>query len=90
MTTYKEHLAELMKSSDFKQAWDASEGEYQAMRAIMIARKETGITQKELSDKSSVTQKTISLIESGNTNTTVNTLAKIAKGLGRELRIEFV
>jgi len=90
MTTYKEHIAELMKNPDFKQAWDATEGEYQAMRALMIARQETGISQKELSSKSNVPQKTISMIEGGNTNTTVNTLAKIAKGLGRELKIEFV
>ena len=60
------------------------------MRAVYLARKERGITQQELSLLTHIPQKTISKIESGNVNTSVNTLAKIAKGMEKSLKIEFV
>jgi len=90
MTTFREHLQEKLLNSEFQEAWEESEGEYQAMKALVSARGNAGITQKELSETTGIPQKTISKIETGNTNTTVNTLAKIAKGLGKDLRIEFV
>lgn len=87
---FKELKKKLLEDPATAQAYQESEGEYQAMRALQLARIEEGITQQELSKAAQVPQKTISKIESGSVNTTVNTLAKIARGLGKHIKIEFV
>lgn len=87
---YKDYLANRLEDPEFAQAWSETEGEYQAMRTLYLARTEANLTQKELSELVHMPQKTISMIETGKSNTTVATLAKIAKGLGKTLRIEFI
>ena len=87
---YQEYRRERMQDPEFREVFIESEGEYQAMRAVYLARKDKGITQQELSALAHVPQKTISQIESGNINTSVKTLAKIAKGMNKRLKIEFV
>lgn len=89
-TSYQELKKELLDDPKINEAYQDSEGEYQAMRAVYLARAEQGITQKELSAITHIPQKTISKIETGSTNVTVKTLSKIAKGLGKQLRIEIV
>jgi DNA-binding XRE family transcriptional regulator len=87
---YRDFLNERLKNPEFREVWNLGEGEYQAMRAVVLARDRAGITQKELSVLSQIPQKTISAIETGKTNPKVSTLAKIASSLGKELRIDFV
>ena len=48
------------------------------------------MTQKELSEKTGIRQSNISRIENGNCSPTVETLEKIAEGLGKKLEIRFV
>lgn len=50
--------------------------------AIKQIRKEKGLTQKQLSSKSGVSQTSLSLIEKGQTQAGKETLEKIAIGLG--------
>lgn len=57
---------------------------------MLSARRESGLTQKELSERSGVKQSNISRIESGLSSPTVATLQKIAEGMGKHLHIEFV
>ena len=90
MSDLQRHIRELLNDSEFRKAWEESEGEFQAMKALVEARNEAGITQTELAEQSGIRQETISRIESGIANTTVRTLAKVAKALNKELRIEFV
>jgi DNA-binding XRE family transcriptional regulator len=80
----------VLNDPETKKAYENIEGEYEAMRALHLARIESGLSQVELASASNVPQKTISKIESGSVNTTVNTLAKIARGLGKTIKIEFV
>ena len=47
------------------------------------------MTQKELAEKTGIRQSNISRIESGASSPTVDTLARIAAGLGKKLKIEF-
>lgn len=89
MRTFDAYLEEQLRDPQFAAMWEAGEGEYQAMRALVLARGESGLSQRELSEASGVPQKTISLIETGDTNTTVATLARLAHGMGRVLRISF-
>ena len=56
---------------------------------VFKTRKEVGMTQKELAEKTSIYQADISKIERGLANPSVETLQRIADGLGVELKIEF-
>ncbi len=89
-TTFNELLKKELRNKEFKQAWDNLEPEFQLVDAILTARKERSLTQKELSELTGITQTDISKIENGNANPSLATLKRLAKGLGKEIRIEFV
>ena len=86
---YRETLNELMKDPGFKKEWDALEPECQIIRAMIDARNEKGITQKELSSITGITQGDISKLENGTANPSIRTLQRIAQGLGKSLVIQF-
>jgi len=48
------------------------------------------LTQKELSELTGITQADLSKIENGNANPSLNTLLKLAKGLGKKLQVSLV
>ncbi len=54
------------------------------------ARELVGMTQKELSQKVQIYQGDISKIERGNANPSVQTLQRLAEGMGMQLKIEFI
>lgn len=54
-------------------------------RRIQSIREKRGLTQEQLEEKTGINAKYISTVECGQRNITVNTLAKIADGLGIEL-----
>jgi len=90
MSEFREFLNEQMKESDFRAEWDALEPEFIIIQAIIDARKNSGITQKELSKKSGIAQGDISKIENGNANPSLNTLKRLASGMNMKLKIEFL
>ena len=85
----KDTLNELMKDPDFKKEWESLEPEFQIIRAMIDARNEKGITQKELSSITGITQSDISKLENGTANPSVRTLQRIAEALGKNLVIQF-
>jgi len=80
---------EVLKDEETRKAYEEMKGEYEAKKAVYEARKNAGMSQEALSAASGVPGVTIARIESGSANTSVDTLAKIAQGIGKELRIEF-
>ncbi|MBQ7179382.1 MAG: helix-turn-helix transcriptional regulator [Victivallales bacterium] len=56
---------------------------------IIRIRNETGLTQKQLAQRTGLTQALISRIENGSSHPTIETLKKIADGLGHRLTIVF-
>ena len=62
---FRETLNERMQDPAFRTEWDAQEPERQIMRAIVEGREENGMTQKQLSDITGITQADISRLESG-------------------------
>jgi len=54
---------------------------------IIEARKNRGLSQKELEGKSGVRQPVIARLEKGNTRTQVDTLLKILNALGKTLAV---
>ena len=87
--TYKEFLDEKLKDTEFKKEWDELEPEFQLIKAMLQGREEQNLSQRQLADRTGVTQSDISKIESGEANPTLETLKKLAKGLGMNLSISF-
>ena len=87
---YKETLNELLKDPEFKKEYDALEPEFAIMQAIIDARNESGLTQKELAKRTGITQADISRLEKGNANPSLKTLNRLAKGMGMKLKLDFV
>lgn len=90
MSDLREHLARELENSDFKREWDDQASEREVARCIVEARLAEGLSQKELAERSGLKQSNLCRLENGNGNPSVETLEKIARGLGRKLRISFV
>ena len=88
--TLEEALAEEMKDPAFKAEYEALEPEFAIIQAMIDARKNTGITQKQLSEKTGITQADISKLETGNANPSLKTLLRLATGMGMRLKLSFV
>lgn len=56
---------------------------------VVKLRTDLDITQKELASKSGLTQANVSKIENGSSHPTIDTLIKLADGLGKRLVIRF-
>ncbi len=89
MTTFAEFLDEQLQDPEFEAEYDALEPEFTLMQAMIDARKATGLTQKQLSEKTGIAQSDISKLESGNANPSLKTLQRLANGLGMRVKIEF-
>ncbi len=90
MTNFNDYLAQQMENPEFKVEYEALEPEFAIIQAIIDARKSSGITQKELSQKSGIAQGDISKLENGNANPSLRTLQRLAAAMGKTLKIEFV
>jgi predicted transcriptional regulator len=86
---FNDHLKEQLKYPEFRSEYEALQPEYEIIRQIIIARKELNITQKDLAERTGIKQGNISRLENGTYNPSLQSLKKIAKGLNKELHIEF-
>lgn len=84
------YLNEKLQDPEFAAEFEALQPEYEAIRAVIGARIENHMTQKQLAEKTGIRQSNISRIENGTSSPTVETLARIAAGMGKKLKIEFV
>lgn len=88
---YKDYKArKLAKDAELKREYDALEIEYQLKQALIDIRNEKHLTQKDLAELTGIHQSDISKIENGNANPSLNTLRRLADGLGKKLKLEFV
>ena len=90
MTNYDKYVAKQMENEEFRKEYETLKPEFDIMQAMIDARQETGLTQKELSEKTGITQGDISKLENGNANPSIKTLKRIAMAMGKQLRISFV
>ena len=90
MTNYNKFFEEQMKDAAFRKEWEALQPEMAIMKAMLDARKKTGMTQKELSEKTGIAQADISRLETGNANPSLKTLQRLAEGMGMTLKLEFI
>lgn len=90
MTNYEKYFAEQMRNEEFRKEYEALEPEFAIIQAIIDARQETGLTQRELSERTGIAQSDISKLENGNANPSIRTLKRLAEAMGKQLKISFV
>ena len=89
MDDFAKHLKRSLQDPAFAAEYEKQRPEYEIMRALIGARIESNMTQKELAEKTGIRQSNISRIENGTTSPTVETLVRLAAGMGKRVRIEF-
>lgn len=89
MSNFNDFLNDQMKDPEFKQEWDALEPEYALVQAIIDARKQTGLTQKQLSERAGIAQSDISRIERGTANPSLRTIKRLAASMGMTVKLVF-
>lgn len=78
-----------MKDAKVKKAYDELGPEFELIKMIIEERVKQGLTQVELAKKLGTKQSAISRVERGTYNPTLAFLRKLAKALGKELRVSF-
>lgn len=87
--TLEEVLREQLKDPEFKREWDKPDPEIEILRALLLLRQKTGLSQRALAKKMHASQAEIARLERGH-NATIKTLQRVAKATGTTLKIEFV
>ncbi len=83
------HRKILLKDPAVRKALKETELEYQVARAVIKARIEKGLTQKQLADKLNTKQSVISRVESANTTPSLSLLKRLAHALNATLQVQF-
>ena len=87
---FRETLEEQLNDPEFKREYDALEPEFTIIKALLNAREASGLTQKDLAERTGIAQGDISKLETGNANPSLRTLQRLAAGMGMKLKLEFV
>ena len=90
MTSYKNYKKKALTNPEVKAEYDALGPEYDLIQAMIDARVSQNLTQKDLSERTGITQADISRIENGTRNPSLAMVKRIAAGLGMQLKLEFV
>ena len=95
MSDFQKFLDEALKNidinpTDYEEVFEEYDVFEEIRTQIITARNDLDITQKELALKAGLTQANVSKIEKGISHPTIETLLKLANGLGKRLvvRIE--
>ena len=87
---FDDFLNEQLKDPEFRKEYEALQPERAVIQAIIDARQKSGLTQKELSERTGITQGDISKLENGNANPSIRTLQRLANGMGMTVQVEFL
>ncbi len=90
MSSYRDYKRAALQDPAVKSEYDALQPEYDIIQAMIEARTQQNMTQKELSSRTGITQADISRIENGTRNPSLNMVKKLAQGLGMQLKLEFI
>lgn len=88
MSKFNDFLNEQLQDPEVRAEYEALEPEFSIMQAMIDARKSSGMTQKQLSEKTGIAQADISKLESGSANPSLRTLQRLAAGMGMRIKIE--
>ncbi len=87
---FKKVHNDLMKNSRYRKAYKDLEPKYKIISAMIRARLEEGLTQKEIAERMKTSQSAIARLEGGEVPPTTDTIIRYAEALGRKLVLELV
>ncbi len=87
---FNDFLQEQLQDPEFRKEYEALQPERAVIQAMIDARRASGFTQKELSERTGIAQGDISKLEKGNANPSIRTLQRLASAMGMTLKVEFV
>ena len=87
--TLREYKANKMNDPEFAKAYDEIQPELNVVRAMIDARMSQNLTQKELSERTGISQTEISKLENGTRNPSIKLLQRLADGMGMVLNVTF-
>ena len=90
MAKFDDFLRDQLKDPEVRREYEALQPEHAVIQAIIDARQQAGLTQKELSERTGIAQGDISKLENGNANPSIRTLQRLASGMGMTLKVEFL
>ena len=82
-----EQKSKLLENREFVEEYDTAAVEYEVAKVLYEARKDSGITQKEIASILDTKQSAVSRIEKG-CNVTIETIAKYAEACGKKVKLE--
>ena len=88
MSDFRNYLNEQLKDEEFKKEYENLAPEFSIIQAVIDARKESNLTQKELSERTGIAQSDISKLENGNSNPTLGMLKRLADGMNMTVKRE--
>jgi len=86
-TRYQDFEAELLNKSGIRKEYDALKPKYDLVRTIIERRNQLQISQTRLARIIGTRQPAISRLEKGDSNTTLNTLLKVAEALDLDIAL---
>lgn len=90
MNDFQKLKEELLLDSEVRAEYETLRPEMEVIRALVGARIEQNLTQKQLAERTGIRQSNISRIENGSCSPTIATLQQLANGMGKKLHIEFI
>jgi transcriptional regulator with XRE-family HTH domain len=90
MRTFDSYLNKKLEDPEFRAEYEALEPEFAIIAAMVEARKNSGLTQKELAKRTGIAQGDISKIENANANPSLDTLKRLAAGMDMKLNLQFL
>lgn len=87
---FDDFLQEQLQDPELKKEYENLQPEQAIIQAIINARHQSGLTQKELSERTGIAQGDISKLERGTANPSIRTLQRLAAGMGMKIQLVFL
>ncbi|RYN15333.1 transcriptional regulator [Bifidobacterium animalis subsp. animalis] len=87
MRSFNSMLDEQMDDPEFATVFEAEIERLNAAVAVSRAREDARLTQEQLAERSGVSRVTINRIERGKLNPSMKTLSRLARAMGKQVRV---
>ena len=87
MRSFNSMLDEQLDDPEFATVFEAEIERLNAAVAVSRAREEARLTQEQLAERSGVSRVTINRIERGKLNPSMKTLSRLARAMGKQVRV---
>ena len=81
------HASDMAHDPAYRDAYEALEGEFSMINALIEARTRAKLTQAEVASRMGTTESTVSRLESGRVKPSTRTLERYAQATGHRLHI---